>query len=233
MSKRIRTHLRSNVVGYIALFCFAMSGTAAALPGTNTVDSGDIINGQVKTGDLGANAVSSAKIADAQVQTPDLAASAVGGDKVLDNGITGSDVAENTLGPVPSALTATLGGLGRGGTQQDTCDPAGTGFAACTSLALTLPATTRVLVLGRVGAFSENADLAGGKCRLEETVVGVVPDTQVTFKSGVNDVESATLIGVSPPLGPGPHTFVIACNQVFGSMDYNEASVSAVALSPS
>jgi hypothetical protein len=52
MSKRIRAHLRSNVVGYIALFCFAMSGTAAALPGTDTVDSGDIIDGEVKTPDL-------------------------------------------------------------------------------------------------------------------------------------------------------------------------------------
>lgn len=38
----IREHIRHNVVGYIALFCFAVGGTAVALPGNNKVDSGDI-----------------------------------------------------------------------------------------------------------------------------------------------------------------------------------------------
>jgi hypothetical protein len=45
-------HFRSNVVGYIALFCFAITGTAYALPGTNSVNSGDIKNRQVKRVDL-------------------------------------------------------------------------------------------------------------------------------------------------------------------------------------
>ena len=44
----IRNHLRSNVVGYLALFV-ALSGTAVALPATNTVFSDDIVNGR---GDL-------------------------------------------------------------------------------------------------------------------------------------------------------------------------------------
>jgi len=251
MSKRIRTHLRSNVVGYIALFCFAMTGTAAALPGTDTVDSGDIINGEVKTGDLGANAVKSGKIADGQVLTPDLGASAVSGDKiadgqvqtadlgasavtgdkVLDNGITGADVNESSLGQVPSALTATLGGLGRGGPTQDTCDPAGTGFAACASVGLTVPGPTRVLVLGRLRALAETTATVGGVCRLEESLVGVIPDSQVSLAFLAEDTEWPTLVGVSPPLGPGPHTFLIACNQLFGSIDYDQASVTAVALS--
>jgi hypothetical protein len=38
--------MRSNVVGYIALFCFAIGGSANALPGTNTVQSNDIGPGQ-------------------------------------------------------------------------------------------------------------------------------------------------------------------------------------------
>ena len=36
MSERIRDHLRSNVVGYIAIFLFCMGGTAVALDGTDT-----------------------------------------------------------------------------------------------------------------------------------------------------------------------------------------------------
>jgi hypothetical protein len=46
MSSRIRAHIRSNVVGYIALFCFAIGGSANALPGANTVQSNDIGPGQ-------------------------------------------------------------------------------------------------------------------------------------------------------------------------------------------
>src|SRR5689334_11923292 len=53
--------------GLVACLVLAAAGTAQALPGKNTVDSGDIKNGQVKTVDLGANAVKSAKIADGTV----------------------------------------------------------------------------------------------------------------------------------------------------------------------
>jgi hypothetical protein len=59
---RIREHLRSNVVGYVALFCFAMVGTAGALPGRNTVTSGDIQAGAVQSGDLERGAVTPRKI---------------------------------------------------------------------------------------------------------------------------------------------------------------------------
>jgi hypothetical protein len=44
-------HLRSNVVGYAALFV-ALSGTAIALPGQETVFSDDIVDGQVRTNDI-------------------------------------------------------------------------------------------------------------------------------------------------------------------------------------
>ena len=71
MSKRIRAHLRSNVVGYIALFCFAISGTAFAidgpLPGVNQVGSEDIINGEVRTPDLGPAEVTIGKLASESV----------------------------------------------------------------------------------------------------------------------------------------------------------------------
>jgi hypothetical protein len=51
MLRLFTRHVRSNVVGYIALFV-ALTGTAIALPGRNSVDSGDIRNGQVRSVDV-------------------------------------------------------------------------------------------------------------------------------------------------------------------------------------
>ena len=60
----MRAHLRSNVVGYLALFV-ALSGTAVALPATNTVFSDDIVNGEVTTRDISdTNGVRSADVRD-------------------------------------------------------------------------------------------------------------------------------------------------------------------------
>jgi hypothetical protein len=126
MSERIRGHLRSNVVGYIALFCFAMSGTAIALDGSNTVFSDDIVNGEVKAADIGNGEVGTADIAtdgvtaidigtdavtDSEiiaggVRTSEIANNQVQSADVLDNGLTGADIADtDSLG------SAEVGGL--------------------------------------------------------------------------------------------------------------------------
>lgn len=76
MSTRTRTYLRQNVLGLIAIF-IALGGTAGALSGKNTVDSGDIKKANVKNSDLAANAVKSTNVAD--------------------NSLTGDDVDESTL----------------------------------------------------------------------------------------------------------------------------------------
>jgi hypothetical protein len=87
VSGRIAGHIRGNVVGYIALFAFAIGGVAQALPGKNTVDSGDIRKGQVRARDL----------ANGAVTNPKLAQSAVDGSKVAPDALTGADVNESTL----------------------------------------------------------------------------------------------------------------------------------------
>ena len=55
MRRRLLAHVRSNVIGYVALF-IALGGSAYAvngsLPGKNTVGSADIIDGEVKTSDI-------------------------------------------------------------------------------------------------------------------------------------------------------------------------------------
>lgn len=87
LSGRVATHLRHNVVGYIALFCFAVGGIAQALPGRNTVDSGDIQARQVKASDLAAQAVRASRIAPG----------AVGSQAVGPDALNGGDIAESTL----------------------------------------------------------------------------------------------------------------------------------------
>jgi hypothetical protein len=52
MPKALLSHLRSNVVGYLALFLTLTGGTAFALQGHNTVRSDDIVNGAVRLKDL-------------------------------------------------------------------------------------------------------------------------------------------------------------------------------------
>jgi hypothetical protein len=87
MGARVTEHIRGNVVGYVALFAFAIGGVAEALPGKNTVTSGDIRRGQVRAGDLGRGAVTNPKLAD----------SAVDGAKVAPDSLTGADVNESSL----------------------------------------------------------------------------------------------------------------------------------------
>jgi hypothetical protein len=84
--RTVRDHVRANVVGYVALF-IALSATAYALPGRNTVDSGDVKAGQVKTRNLGRFAVTGSK----------LAPNSVNSSKVVDNSLTGADINESTL----------------------------------------------------------------------------------------------------------------------------------------
>jgi hypothetical protein len=82
-------------VAFVALLA-ALSGTAVALPGTGSVDSGDIKNNAVRSKDIRNNNVS----------TRDLRDGTVTGDDTQDDSLTGLDLDESTLGQVPSANTA-------------------------------------------------------------------------------------------------------------------------------
>ena len=90
---RAREHLRSNLIAYVALFFAVAGGAAYALPGKNSVDSGDIRNGQVKSADL----------RDSNVRSPDIRNGAVSGADVADDALTGADVAEASLLGVDAA----------------------------------------------------------------------------------------------------------------------------------
>src|SRR4051812_44326347 len=59
MLVRFRFHLASNAISYVALF-FALTGTAYAAVGKDTVGSLQIINGSIKRGDLATSATTRA-----------------------------------------------------------------------------------------------------------------------------------------------------------------------------
>ena len=102
MSRRIRDHLRSHAIAYLALF-FALTGTAVALPGTNTVDTGDIINGQVRSPDISnTNGVRTADVLDDNLAGGGLAAvdlrpSSVGSSEIVNESITTNDLQSNSV----------------------------------------------------------------------------------------------------------------------------------------
>jgi hypothetical protein len=95
--RRAGKHFRDNVVGYLGVF-LALTGTAVALPGTNTVDSGDIINGEVKRPDIAGSAVNGARIADSSVATPDLSDGGVAGADLATGAVNAAKVADGSLG---------------------------------------------------------------------------------------------------------------------------------------
>jgi hypothetical protein len=82
-------------VAFIALLA-ALSGTAVALPGKNTVDSGDIKNNALRTQD----------IRNGSVTTKDVKDNDVGSVDIQNDTLTGIDINEGSLGQVPLAISA-------------------------------------------------------------------------------------------------------------------------------
>src|SRR6476469_6094962 len=92
---------------WIVLLLVLSSGTAYALDGKNTVFTDDIVNGEVHSADV-AN---------------DTTAFALRGVDIANGSLTGADIKESTLGEVPSALSAAVGGTGRSASLAG-CNPA-------------------------------------------------------------------------------------------------------------
>jgi hypothetical protein len=128
LSRRVADHLRRNVYGLIAVF-IALSGTAVALPGKNSVNSGDIKKGAVRKSDIRKNAVN--------------------GSKVINNSLMGADVDEGSL----SGVLRCRGSLNRA---MDVCyssvrgpSAGGTAVQDCADENLRLPTAGELAVIAR------------------------------------------------------------------------------------
>jgi hypothetical protein len=222
---RIRQHLRSNVVGYIALFFALSTGSAVALSGSNTVFTDDIANDtQPASGGNPAGGL----------QAADLRPGSVGSSEAANNSLAGADINESSLGQVPSAL---LGGFGRSN-GAESCNPESGGYIACAVVTRNISRQARFLLIAQARAQTEpDTTDALGQCQIG-TTAGPLLDTQtlVGVAPGVpNDFENVALVGVTDPFPPGQHSFGIDCrDQGIGSNDieFREAGITAVAISP-
>ena len=76
----------AHVIGYTTIICLGIVSTAQALP-DNSVDSADIIDGEVKRPDIATSAVNSAKVANGTLTGADLATNTVTGTQISESGL--------------------------------------------------------------------------------------------------------------------------------------------------
>ncbi len=106
---RIERPPASMTIAFVALLV-ALSGTAVALPGKSTVDSGDIKNGQVKRADIASGAVTSGEVKNRSLRAEDFKAGDLPTGPKGEKGDKGDKGATGPAGPFPS------GNLPRGAT---------------------------------------------------------------------------------------------------------------------
>jgi uncharacterized protein YjbI with pentapeptide repeats len=127
MGEKIRSHIRSNVIGYVALFV-ALSGTAYATHpgGADTISSEDIIDEEVKAADIDNSAVRTFEILNDSVQGVDILDSTIASAD-LQNGqvrsadvrnddLRSEDILDGTIENVDVAFNTLLGDVIRDGT---------------------------------------------------------------------------------------------------------------------
>jgi hypothetical protein len=215
LSERVRRHLQSHVVAYIALFV-ALSGSALALPGKNSVKSNDIKRFAVKGRAIAEGAVKRAKIRDAAVTAPKLSAAAVTGAALADNAVTAPKLAEDSVTRQKIVQGSINGGKLANGSVNSAKVRDGTllgedfapgqlsdGFAFSSPGGLfSIQRAGRVFV-----TVTFVATCAGGGCtdNYEVRVDGAaVPGTVLEFDQSA-DEEQITLVGLTAPLAAGAH----------------------------
>ena len=161
-------------VAFVALLA-ALSGTAVALPGSNTVDSGDLKRGAVKNADIARGAVTGSKIGSNAVTGSKIQNGTITGAKLANDTVTGALINESTLGTVPRADRANTAGTA------DRANTAGTAESANTAGHANTAGT------------AENANTVGGHAA--NSLVRVASDGEDTLAlDGVSGTALSTTI---------------------------------------
>jgi hypothetical protein len=117
MAARLRSHVRGNVIGYLALFV-ALSGSAYAATAAkkNSVVSKSIKNGQVRSVDLQDNGVTGVDLQENGVQSVDIQDGGVQGVDLAPGSVDATSLAASAIGAPGFAKVASGGNVidGRG-----------------------------------------------------------------------------------------------------------------------
>lgn len=214
MRRRTRNMPSASMVVAFTALLLALGGTAVALPGNNTVTSGDIKNGQVKTQDIRNGGVLTQDIRNNTVRTQDIRNGGVlgkdvrngtlTGADVRNNTLTGADVDESTLATVPRAILAAGADTANRATRVDSVKTAGFKRVG-TSASDPDPNAARDAAT-RVPLFSFGAFDFYGKCFADsddDNVIGeVLIATRVDgsiFDSDNDSVEGNPLLDTATP----------------------------------
>ena len=205
----------ANVCSFLALLIALSTGGAYA---ANTISSSDIVNGEVKTKDLGKDAVTGKKLRNNAVHGQDLATDAVVGTKILDGSITLADLAD---GSVNSAKVA-----GDSLTSSDLATGSvGAAEVADGSIANADLAGNAVTGSKVANESLTTADIAGAASNGAVSLSGIPNGrcTQVTFGVSGAQVGEVPLVAIGGPIQNGVllyaqrvesagHVEVNACN---------------------
>ena len=216
MHSRFSSHLRSNVVGYVALFV-AFNGSAYAVTAIDddSVRSRHIVDGEVKAADIGTGQVGTADLANDKIQSAD-----VRDDTLAGGGLGGSDIGPDAVGPseiAPDAVGSSKVASDSLGADDLAATSVGTSEVAPDSLGASDLADSSVGTSEVAPEALTNADLAGSSVGASE----VAPDSLGVSDLGVSSVGSSEL-------GPDAVGASEVAPDSLGGSDINEAGLSVV-----
>lgn len=207
----------ANICSLLALTMVLGMGTAYA---ANTVRSKDIVNGQVKTPDLGGNAVTTAKIKDGDVGAGDIGPGAVRSAEIADSAVGATDLASDSV----SGLALQTDSVRATEIADDSIDGGeiidnslgsadlGTGSVGASEVADGSLTTADLLGADVSGSITLGAgSVANGRCNFYDvSVAGTAADQAVVISARATLPAGQIVYGVEVP--SAGHVTMAACN---------------------
>jgi hypothetical protein len=121
------------------------------------------------------------------------------------------------------------------------CDPNSTAFVSCASVDVNLPHEGRVLLVGTGAQYAFSTGVTQGDCRMtaDGAALGgsfVSLGNQTDPSPGVTGAANRiygngfTTTVVTSPIGAGPHSFGLECNQNDADVEFENTQISAAVL---